>query len=82
MKPKVNKLPLNAHLAYDQRHELLKMQEDGMKFSDPYILSATEAAKEERKTRLHIEKWPFDKSFFAFTWTLFRERFKSYVLKM
>ena len=56
MKPKVNKLPLNAHLAYDQRHELLKMQEDGMKFSDPYILSAIEVAKEERKTRRHIEK--------------------------
>ena len=36
--------------------ELLKMQEDGMKFSDPYILSAIEVAKEERKTRQHIEK--------------------------
>ena len=56
MKPKVKKLPLSVHLAHGQRHELLKMQEDGMKFSDPYILSATEAAKEERKTRLHIEK--------------------------
>ena len=63
MKPKVNKLPLSTRLAHGQRHELLKMQEDGMKFSDPYILSATEAAKEERKTRLHIEKWAFDKSF-------------------
>ena len=56
MKSKVNKLPLSAHLAHDQRHELLKMQEDGMKFSDPYILSAIEAAKEERKTRRHIER--------------------------
>ena len=56
MKPIVNKLPHSAHLAHDQRHKLLKIQEDGMKFSDPYILSAIEAAKEERKTRQHIEK--------------------------
>ena len=56
MKRKVNELPLSAHLAHGQRHELLKMQEHGMKFCDPYILSAIEAAKEERNTRRHIEK--------------------------
>ena len=56
MKPKVNKLPLSAHLAHGQRHDLLKMQEDGMKFYDPYILNTIEAANVERRTRRNIEK--------------------------
>ena len=47
MKPKVNKLPLSTRLAHGQRHELLKMQEDGMKFSDPYISSVL--MKQQRK---------------------------------
>lgn len=56
MKPKVNKLSLSAHLAHGQRHKLLKMEEDGMEFSDPYILDAIETASEERKTRRYIER--------------------------
>ena len=56
MKSKSNKLPLSAHLAHGQRHDLLKMQEDGMKFSDPYIVNAIETTKEERKARRYIER--------------------------
>lgn len=56
MKSRVNKSPLSAHLVHSRRHELLKTQEDGMKFLDTYILNSIEVANEEIKTRPHIER--------------------------
>ena len=46
MKPKSKRPLLSAHLAYGQRHHLLKMQdEDGINFTDPFILSTIEIAR-------------------------------------
>ena len=51
MKPKSKRPLLSAHLAYGQRHHHLKMQdEDGINFTDPFILSAIEIARKEEKS--------------------------------
>ena len=64
MKPKSKRPPLSAHLAYGQRHHLLKMQdEDGINFTDPFILSAIEIArKEEKSSQAKKEKSSSQKS--------------------
>ena len=58
MKPKSKRTPLSAHLACGQRHHLLKIQdENGIHFTDPFILSVIEIArKEERSSQAKKEK--------------------------
>ena len=51
MKPKSKRPPLSAHLEYRQSHQFLKMQdEDGINFTDSFILSAIEIARKEEKS--------------------------------